>query len=168
MTERLRVTVYDGKYTVVQAEGGGLRALRYGEEWRDCTGDGLILALAQEVAELREALDKLVAARATIAAASPPPDIKALLTIRHMELMRHALGLPNKEKAPCRNHFVTGPGSDDYDDWQNLVGLGVATRAEGSALTGGDYLFKVAEAGISAVLLPGERREVPKRRRVFR
>lgn len=160
MTERLRVTVYDGKYTVVQDADGRLHALRYGEEWRDCVGDGLILALAQEVETLREAL----AARATPAAASPPPDIKSLLTIRHMELMRHAIGLPNPEKAPYRNHFVTGPGSADYDDWQNLVGLGVATRAEGSALTGGDYLFKVTEAGIAAVILPSERRLPIKRR----
>lgn len=52
----LRVTVYDRKYTVVQSSDGRTRALRYGEEWRDCVGDGLILALAQEVAELRERL----------------------------------------------------------------------------------------------------------------
>jgi hypothetical protein len=50
----LRVEVADGKYTVVMDAKGGLRALRYGEEWRDCCGDGLILALAQEIAELRE------------------------------------------------------------------------------------------------------------------
>jgi hypothetical protein len=54
----MRVTVYDGKYTVIQDERGGLRALRYGEEWRDCTGDGLILALAQEVEELRSEVTK--------------------------------------------------------------------------------------------------------------
>lgn len=45
----LDVTVGDGKYRVVMPRGGGLRALRYGEEWRSCTGDGLILALAQEI-----------------------------------------------------------------------------------------------------------------------
>lgn len=47
------VTVYDGKYTVEWGNGVPLRALRYGEPWRDCTGDGLILALAQEIDELR-------------------------------------------------------------------------------------------------------------------
>lgn len=51
----LRVTVGDGKYTVIQEADGHLRALRYGEEWRDCTGDGLILALAHEVERLRAA-----------------------------------------------------------------------------------------------------------------
>jgi len=47
------ITVYDGKYTVIQKPNGGLEALRYGEPWRDCTGDGLILALAQEIESLR-------------------------------------------------------------------------------------------------------------------
>jgi hypothetical protein len=56
---RLNVTVYDGKYTVIQDERGGLRALRYREAWRDCTGDGLILALAQEVEELRSNIAKI-------------------------------------------------------------------------------------------------------------
>ncbi len=59
MSEELNnlcVSVYDGKYTVIQNASGAVRALRYGEEWRDCCGDGLILALAQEVEELREKL----------------------------------------------------------------------------------------------------------------
>lgn len=46
-------------YTVIQDERGGLYALRRGEPWRDCCGDGLILALAQEIEELREERDKL-------------------------------------------------------------------------------------------------------------
>lgn len=49
----LSVIVGDGKYTVVQDSRGYLRALRYGEEWRDCCGDKLILTLAQEVDNLR-------------------------------------------------------------------------------------------------------------------
>lgn len=53
MAERLRVNVYDGKYTVIMTDDGGLRALRYGEEWRDLCGDGLVLALAHEIENLR-------------------------------------------------------------------------------------------------------------------
>jgi len=49
----LCVTVRDGKYTVIQDKSGRLYAERYGEEWRDCAGDNLILALAQEVKNLR-------------------------------------------------------------------------------------------------------------------
>jgi hypothetical protein len=54
----MRVKICDGKYTVIQHPDGGLKALRYGQPWRDCAGDGLILALALEVEELREALAK--------------------------------------------------------------------------------------------------------------
>jgi hypothetical protein len=49
----LEVTIADGKYTVIQDETGRLRALRYGEEWRDCCGDNLVYYLATEVDELR-------------------------------------------------------------------------------------------------------------------
>lgn len=52
--ERLRVSVANGKYTVIQLADGGTHALRYGSHWRDCVGDGLILALAQEIEQLRE------------------------------------------------------------------------------------------------------------------
>jgi len=52
----LTVSVAEGKYTVVQDAEGRLTALRYGEPWRDCCGDGLIHALASEVENLREKL----------------------------------------------------------------------------------------------------------------
>ena len=57
MADQLNVSVDWGKYTVIQDEKGHVRALRHGEEWRDCTGDGLILALAQEVEHLRERIN---------------------------------------------------------------------------------------------------------------
>ena len=60
--ELLRVTVCDGKYTVIQESTGRLKALRYGEEWRDCCGDSLIMALAQRVDELEHKNAGLLAA----------------------------------------------------------------------------------------------------------
>jgi len=54
-----RVTTRDGKYTVVLPEDGKLHALRYGEPWRECVGDGLILALAQDVGALRQKVVEL-------------------------------------------------------------------------------------------------------------
>ena len=51
-----RVTVADGKYTFVQPATGGLKCLRYGEEWRSLEGDGAVLALVQEVDNLRTTL----------------------------------------------------------------------------------------------------------------
>lgn len=51
----LDVTVGGGKYTVQQDANGRLTALRYGEPWRDCCGDGLIFALATEIVRIRSA-----------------------------------------------------------------------------------------------------------------
>lgn len=60
MTDRLHVATTDGKYTVIQAEEGGMRFLRHGEPWEAADADfahvGLILALAQEVQGLRDIL----------------------------------------------------------------------------------------------------------------
>jgi translation initiation factor 2B subunit (eIF-2B alpha/beta/delta family) len=41
----------DGKYTVIN-NNGVLKALRYGEEWRDLTGDNLIGAMLSEIERL--------------------------------------------------------------------------------------------------------------------
>jgi hypothetical protein len=53
MSDLLRVEVDGGKYAVVQDSAGRVFALRNGEPWRECVGDNLILALAQEVDRLR-------------------------------------------------------------------------------------------------------------------
>lgn len=72
-----------------------------------------------------------------------------------IELARHALGLDGYRKKSYRNHFVTGPGSDDYTNWQAMVAAGYAKRRAGSALTGGDDLFWLTEAG-ARLALKGE------------
>ncbi len=59
MADLLNVSVIKGKYTVIQYENGEVHVLRYGEKWRDCVGDGLILALAQEIEDLRFRLEGL-------------------------------------------------------------------------------------------------------------
>lgn len=48
-----RIEVEGGKYAVLHDNGTNLRAERYGEPWRDLVGDGLVLALAQEITALR-------------------------------------------------------------------------------------------------------------------
>lgn len=50
---RLNVQV-DDKYRVIQHMDGKLEATRYGEKWRDCVGDNLILSLAQQLETERE------------------------------------------------------------------------------------------------------------------
>jgi hypothetical protein len=49
-----RIDLGGGKYSVIHNNGTELLALRYGEPWRNCCGDGLILALVQEIETLRE------------------------------------------------------------------------------------------------------------------
>lgn len=50
-----KITIDGGKYTIVNElnDGGGLRALRNGEEWRDLTGDGMVLAMYHEIEQLQ-------------------------------------------------------------------------------------------------------------------
>lgn len=60
-----KVQLSDGKYAVIHCDGQGLRALRYGEPWRDLSGDGLVLAMAQEIERLRAALSSAPAAIST-------------------------------------------------------------------------------------------------------
>jgi len=55
----VNVTICDGKYTIVQVSTGGTRVLRYGEEWRDVTGDNVIGGLAWELQEARERIKQL-------------------------------------------------------------------------------------------------------------
>lgn len=55
----INVSVNNDKYRVRMAEGGGLHALRYGKEWRDCVGDNLIYWLAVELQEARNTIEKL-------------------------------------------------------------------------------------------------------------
>jgi hypothetical protein len=43
------ITIDNGKYTLSHENGTKLTCLRYGGPWRDCLGDGLILALVQEI-----------------------------------------------------------------------------------------------------------------------
>lgn len=53
-----KIELENGKYTVVNElnDGGGLKALRYGEEWRNLAGDNLILAMYHEIERLQERL----------------------------------------------------------------------------------------------------------------
>jgi hypothetical protein len=55
----LNVSICDGKYTVIQESTGGTRVLRYGEEWRDVTGDNVICGLAWELQESRDRIKRL-------------------------------------------------------------------------------------------------------------
>jgi hypothetical protein len=50
----MRVDIDGGHYTIIwEEECGRLRALRYGKEWQDLTGDNLSYLMAVEIEELR-------------------------------------------------------------------------------------------------------------------
>lgn len=66
-------------------------------------------------------------------------------------ILRHALGIgEDGRNAAHRHHFVTGPGSTDYDTCCALVERGLMVRREGGILAGGDALFLVTHAGVEA------------------
>ena len=65
------------------------------------------------------------------------------LTPKQRSVVRHCIGFDGRHKTTNRNHFVTGPGSDDYDAWVDMVAKGYAYRREGSEISGGDDIFWV-------------------------
>jgi len=79
-----RVTVANGKYTLIFDPRGGLRCLRHGEEWRDLVGDGMVLALMQEVQELRKEPEYVKNIRWRIE--SRCEELKSLITLSQGEI----------------------------------------------------------------------------------
>lgn len=83
--------------------------------------------------------------------------MSAPMTKRQIDLARHALGLPNKDRRSYRNAFVAGLNHDDYDDWYAMVRNGYAVKRDGAALPfGGDDVFHMTRAGAEAVLVARE------------
>ncbi|PND22892.1 hypothetical protein CN934_03560 [Ensifer sp. MMN_5] len=71
---------------------------------------------------------------------------------KQLYILQHSLGLDQYGRGePYRNHFVTGEGSKDHADCMALVDLGLMTVRSGSALSGGDDIFRVTDAGRAAV-----------------
>jgi hypothetical protein len=67
-----------------------------------------------------------------------------------LHILQHSLGVDQFGQGErYRNHFVTGPGSKDYDQCVDLVIRGLMTRRAGNAVTGGDDLFLVTPAGVA-------------------
>ena len=69
------------------------------------------------------------------------------LTAEQREIMRHTLGYGRRTPPGWRNHFVTGPGSTDYDNCEALVAAGLMTKRSGGPLSGGDPVYRVTDAG---------------------
>lgn len=79
------------------------------------------------------------------------------MTPAQKELARHALGLTSGRKQSYRNHFVAGPGHDDFEEWERMVAQGEAFKRKWSALADGDFIFILSREGANAALNDGER-----------
>lgn len=79
------------------------------------------------------------------------------MTLKQIELGRHALGLPNRGRKSYRNHFCASATHDDYADWMEMVGQGTAMRSLGNELSGHDFVFRMTNAGALTCLRAGER-----------
>jgi len=79
---------------------------------------------------------------------TPEPAVK-----EHLHILQHSLGLDDYGQGrQYRNHFVTGPGSKDWDACRALTEAGLMTENKGhSLLTDGDSVFYVTPAGIEFV-----------------
>ncbi len=72
-----------------------------------------------------------------------------------LAILRHALGLNQDGTGRAyRNHFVTGPGCDEYLDCTALVDAGLMTRHDGSPLSGGEPIFIVTRDGKTKSVAP--------------
>lgn len=77
------------------------------------------------------------------------------MTSKEHDILKHALcGGGNRE---YRNHFVTGPGSDDYDACMSLVERGLMLRHNRSLVC--DPIFVVTELGRVALKKKVERQQ---------
>ena len=74
------------------------------------------------------------------------------MTPKQRDIMKHALGFGRGSSPGWRNHFCTGPGSDDYADCETLVAAGLMTKRSGGPLSGGDPAYRVTDAGQDALV----------------
>ena len=69
-----------------------------------------------------------------------------------LHIMQHALGLDEYGRGSgYRNHFVTGPGTKDWDRCRALAEAGFMEDRGAGALYGGDHCFIVTDAGRAVV-----------------
>lgn len=76
---------------------------------------------------------------------------------QQLHILRHTLGLRDDGSGRSyRNHFVTGPGSTDFDNCEALLSMGLMRKSPGHVLTGGDQCYLATPAGITLATTPPE------------
>lgn len=109
-----RIELEGGKYTVIHDNGLDFHALRYGERWRDLTGDGLVLAMAQEIEDLHDALLQATQERnAASRNASAFEDMAGRLQIANGKLQAHKSRLAERCSALEKLRPIWAKGYSD-------------------------------------------------------
>lgn len=71
-----------------------------------------------------------------------------------LHILQHSLGLDRYGSGnQYRSHFITGEGSDDFEDCRALVADGLMAERTGGDLSGGNSIFLVTPKGIDFVAL---------------
>jgi hypothetical protein len=109
-----KIVLEDGKYTILYGaeKGQKFQALRYGEEWRDLTGDKMVYLLCCKVEELEEKLKHETIERQTmqhgLRLANQRAEEKESRLLRVAELVRdNAIRICDDQADKAR----TAPGS---------------------------------------------------------
>lgn len=107
--DMLRVTLDNGKYTIVQDASGRTMVLRHGDEWRDVTGDNVILAAGYEIDRLRaggcardQRSTQFCAEAATLIARVETLEAQIRQDSAELEALDSALAAEEKTKDPIR------------------------------------------------------------------
>lgn len=75
------------------------------------------------------------------------------LSEKQLHLLQHSLGVDRHGRGHrYRNHFVTGPGSDDFAGCLGLVSAGLMRDGGPQSSMRGDHLFQVTDLGVNAML----------------
>jgi hypothetical protein len=77
------------------------------------------------------------------------------LTLRQIDLARHALGLVHGNKKSYRNRFFVSPSGDGFADWVAMTHAGMADWHTRPKSLSGDA-FTLTRRGAEAALFPGE------------
>ncbi len=78
--------------------------------------------------------------------------ITLTLSPKQLHILQHSLGVDDYGQGrQYRNHFVTGPESDDFADCRALVEMEFMKDHGPQNLTGGMHTFTVTPAGVDAV-----------------
>lgn len=70
----------------------------------------------------------------------------------HLHILQHSIGVDKYGQGPhYRNHFVTGPGGQDFDHCQQLAAKGLMADRGPRESYGGMHLFIVTQEGKEAM-----------------